>query len=94
METFDLYENRKPIFPTAIPTPDPVIFKLNNGLRYQYRDDGESNAYLVDQWFKVSDAKRAARYNPDLNNVYHLFTRYVLRTTNKISKHVLANRTR
>ncbi|XP_026318982.1 lipase member H-like [Hyposmocoma kahamanoa] len=59
----------------AVPAPDPVLFKKNDGLRFQYYDDGEGNLHLVDQWFKVSDAKEAIMYNADTRNVYHLFTR-------------------
>ncbi|KAJ8706735.1 hypothetical protein PYW07_012813 [Mythimna separata] len=53
---------------------NPVIRKLDEGLRYQYVQ-GPDGLHLVDLWGTVSDIAEAARYNPDRQNVYHLFTR-------------------
>ncbi|XP_075989793.1 pancreatic lipase-related protein 2-like isoform X2 [Anticarsia gemmatalis] len=36
---------------------------------------GAEGPELVDLWLKTSDVQQAARYNPDQNNGYHLFTR-------------------
>ncbi|KAJ8704818.1 hypothetical protein PYW08_012138 [Mythimna loreyi] len=54
---------------------DPVIRKLDDGLRYQYAEGPDGSLHLVDLWGKVSDLAAAARYNPDVQNMYHLFTR-------------------
>ncbi|XP_075989630.1 phospholipase A1 2-like [Anticarsia gemmatalis] len=54
---------------------DAVIRKLDDGLRYQYVQDGDGTPHLVDLWVKTSDLQAAARFNPDRQNVYHLFTR-------------------
>jgi hypothetical protein len=52
-----------------------VIRKLvPDGLRYNYAQT-EDGIQLVDSWVKVSDLVRSARYNPDTDNEYHLFTR-------------------
>ncbi|XP_073966217.1 pancreatic triacylglycerol lipase-like [Choristoneura fumiferana] len=58
----------------ALPTNDLVISKLG-GDRYQYMRAGNGVLHLVDTWLKVSDLNAAARYAPDTQNVYHLFTR-------------------
>ncbi|KAJ8704822.1 hypothetical protein PYW08_012142 [Mythimna loreyi] len=54
---------------------DPVIRKLDDGLRYQYVQGPDGSLHLVDLWGTVSDLAAAARYNPDMQNVYHLYTR-------------------
>ncbi|XP_072946634.1 pancreatic lipase-related protein 2-like [Epargyreus clarus] len=53
---------------------DPVIQKLDEQ-RYHYIQGPDGVSHLVDVWVKVSDISEAARYNPDRQNVYHLFTR-------------------
>ncbi|KAJ8706675.1 hypothetical protein PYW07_012753 [Mythimna separata] len=62
-------------FASAYPANDPVIGKFSEGLRYDYLEDDAGNAHLVDNWLKISDYDRLARYNPDQSNRYHLFTR-------------------
>ncbi|CAH0602331.1 unnamed protein product [Chrysodeixis includens] len=62
-------------FVAAFPADDPVIGKLSEGLRYDYLEDDAGNAHLVDNWLKISDYDKLARYNPDNSNRYHLFTR-------------------
>ncbi|XP_073966362.1 pancreatic triacylglycerol lipase-like [Choristoneura fumiferana] len=57
----------------ALPA-DTVISKLNDGPRYQYVSSGEGPK-LVDTWLTSSSMARTARYAPDTENVYHLFTR-------------------
>ncbi|CAB3258097.1 unnamed protein product [Arctia plantaginis] len=59
---------------SALPA-DPVIRKLDDGLRYQYAEGPDGTPQLVDLWLKSSDLAKSARYNPDTDNVYHLFTR-------------------
>uniref|UniRef100_A0A2H1VXQ6 SFRICE_019245 n=1 Tax=Spodoptera frugiperda TaxID=7108 RepID=A0A2H1VXQ6_SPOFR len=54
---------------------DPVIRKLDDGQRYQYMEGPDGALHLVDLWGKVSDVTAAARYDPDRQNVYHLYTR-------------------
>ncbi|XP_026747862.1 pancreatic lipase-related protein 2-like [Trichoplusia ni] len=55
---------------------DPVIAKLDpEGLRYGYIRDDDGVPHLVDSWIKASDLARNARYNPDTDNEYHLYTR-------------------
>ncbi|KAJ8706674.1 hypothetical protein PYW07_012752 [Mythimna separata] len=61
-------------FAAAYPANDPVIGKWSEGLRYDYLEDDAGNAHLVDNWLKISDYDRLARYNPDQTNRYHLFT--------------------
>ncbi|KAJ8706734.1 hypothetical protein PYW07_012812 [Mythimna separata] len=59
---------------SALPT-DHVIYKLDpSGPRYQYMNS-PAGPELVDLWMKTSDVLSAARYNPEVNNGYHLFTR-------------------
>ncbi|KAJ8704793.1 hypothetical protein PYW08_012113 [Mythimna loreyi] len=53
---------------------DPVIRKLEEGPRYQHVQ-GPDGVHLADVWATVSDVAESARYNPDRQNVYHLFTR-------------------
>ncbi|KAF9796884.1 hypothetical protein SFRURICE_009458 [Spodoptera frugiperda] len=62
---------------SAIPAAvDPVITKIDpEGLRYGYIRDDEGNPHLVDSWLKASDLRNMARYNPDVDNEYHLYTR-------------------
>ncbi|XP_063372108.1 lipase member H-like [Cydia amplana] len=60
---------------SALPTQDPVLRKLDPGPRFQHVSDGEGKLHLVDLWQKASDVREAARYNPDSQNIYHLFTR-------------------
>ncbi|XP_026747545.1 uncharacterized protein LOC113508663 [Trichoplusia ni] len=54
---------------------DSIISKLDDGVRYQYMLDGNGIPHLVDLWGTTSDLVEASRYNPDAENVYHLFTR-------------------
>nr|ACD37364.1 pancreatic lipase 2 [Mamestra configurata] len=54
---------------------DPVIRKLDEDLRHQYVEGPDGSLHLVDLWGTVSDAAEATRYNPDRQNVYHLYTR-------------------
>ncbi|XP_013188933.2 pancreatic triacylglycerol lipase [Amyelois transitella] len=61
----------------ALPTDqksDPIVKKLDEE-RFQKVLDGEGELHLVDLWLKTSDELDSARYNPDRQNVYHLFTR-------------------
>lgn len=60
---------------SALPA-DPVIYKLDDD-RFQYIIDDEGITHLVDLWVKSSDLRETARFNPDAQNAYHLFTRYV-----------------
>ncbi|KAF9406587.1 hypothetical protein HW555_013091 [Spodoptera exigua] len=60
-------------FTNALPA-DQVISKMDPGPRYQYMT-GPDGPELVDLWLKTSDVLAAARYNPNVNNHYHLFTR-------------------
>jgi hypothetical protein len=53
-----------------------VIRKLDNGLRYQYVQADDGQLHLVDMWMKTSDLNEVTRYDPDIHNFYHLFTRY------------------
>ncbi|KAJ8704791.1 hypothetical protein PYW08_012111 [Mythimna loreyi] len=53
----------------------PIIRKLSSGLRYDYAQDDTGRLHLVDLWTSVKDLMEAARYNPDTQNIYHLFTR-------------------
>ncbi|KAH9627750.1 hypothetical protein HF086_017293 [Spodoptera exigua] len=59
---------------SAYPAKDPVIGKWSEGLRYDYLEDDAGKVHLVDNWMKISDFDRLARYNPDASNRYHLFT--------------------
>ncbi|KAJ8706676.1 hypothetical protein PYW07_012754 [Mythimna separata] len=61
----------------AVPASlDPIISKLDpEGLRYGYLRDDEGTPHLVDSWIKASDLRNMARYNPDTDNEYHLYTR-------------------
>nr|XP_049696205.1 pancreatic triacylglycerol lipase [Helicoverpa armigera] len=54
---------------------DPIIRKLDSGLRFQYMRGPDGTPHLVDLWGTVEDLAKASRYNPDRQNVYHLFTR-------------------
>ena len=54
---------------------DPVIRKLDEDLRYQHVEGPDGSLHLVDLWGTVSDVAEAARYIPDRQNVYHLYTR-------------------
>ncbi|XP_075989629.1 pancreatic triacylglycerol lipase-like [Anticarsia gemmatalis] len=67
----------------AYPTEDQVLVKLDDGPRYQYMS-GPEGPELVDLWLKTSDVQQAARYNPDQNNHYHLFTRNNRQTSQPI----------
>ncbi|XP_049884302.1 pancreatic triacylglycerol lipase-like [Pectinophora gossypiella] len=58
---------------SALPTD--VLRKPDPGPRYQYVEAGDGSLHLADLWVKVSDVQEAARFNPDSQNVYHLFTR-------------------
>nr|ACD37363.1 pancreatic lipase 1 [Mamestra configurata] len=62
---------------SAVPAVlDPIITKLDpEGLRYGYLRDDEGIPHLVDSWIKASDLREMARYNPDTDNEYHLYTR-------------------
>ncbi|KAJ0184164.1 hypothetical protein K1T71_000587 [Dendrolimus kikuchii] len=57
------------------PLQDPVIKKLHDGPRFQHIEGPDGKLYLVDLWMKASDVAEAARFDPDRDNVYHLFTR-------------------
>ncbi|PZC75135.1 hypothetical protein B5X24_HaOG200562 [Helicoverpa armigera] len=59
----------------AYPTNDPILGKWSPGLRYDYMEDDSGSVHLVDNWLKLSDYEKLARYNPDASNRYHLFTR-------------------
>jgi hypothetical protein len=48
---------------------------LDDGLRYQYLEDSDGAIRLADHWRTVSDLEKTARFNPDRQIVYHLFTR-------------------
>ncbi|XP_030033676.2 pancreatic triacylglycerol lipase [Manduca sexta] len=54
---------------------DPVLIKLDDGLRYQHVQGPDGKLHLSDSWMKASDLEEVARFNPDRQNVYHLFTR-------------------
>ncbi|KAF9805134.1 hypothetical protein SFRURICE_013327 [Spodoptera frugiperda] len=69
-----LTTNPLPPYSQALPY-DPVIRKLDDGQRYQYMEGPDGALHLVDLWGKVSDVTAAARYDPDRQNVYHLYTR-------------------
>ncbi|XP_031767816.1 lipase member H-like [Galleria mellonella] len=58
---------------SALPA-DPVILKYDEN-RYQYIRGPDGTPHLEDMWMKASDLAGVARYNPDRQNVYHLFTR-------------------
>ncbi|KAJ2942491.1 hypothetical protein O0L34_g16099 [Tuta absoluta] len=53
---------------------DQVVYKLDDGPRFQYVE-AHNQLHLVDMWVKHSDLLEAARYSPDTQNIYHLFTR-------------------
>ncbi|XP_053622734.1 pancreatic triacylglycerol lipase-like [Plodia interpunctella] len=57
--------------PTELPK-DPFIDKVTED-RYQYVVDGEDQIHYVDLW--ASEDESTPRYDPDRQNVYHLFTR-------------------
>ncbi|XP_050671073.1 pancreatic triacylglycerol lipase-like [Leptidea sinapis] len=59
---------------SAVPT-NPIISKVEPGLRYQYAQDSDGNNHLVDLWMSINDLSEAARFFPEVSNVYHLFTR-------------------
>ncbi|KAH9627749.1 hypothetical protein HF086_017292 [Spodoptera exigua] len=54
---------------------DPVLRKIDDGPRYQHIEGPDGTLHLEDLWVKASDLAEAARYNPDRQNVYHLYTR-------------------
>ncbi|CAG9120234.1 unnamed protein product [Plutella xylostella] len=58
----------------ALPTPDPVLLRPSEQ-RFQYAQGPDGQLRLVDVWLKTSDVAASARYDPDRQNVYHLFTR-------------------
>ncbi|KAL4719930.1 hypothetical protein ACJJTC_010293 [Scirpophaga incertulas] len=60
---------------SGLPRPDTVLFKLDDGLRYQYVEDTDGGIHLADHWMTSEDFTRAARFDPDRQTVYHLFTR-------------------
>ncbi|XP_075990022.1 pancreatic lipase-related protein 2-like [Anticarsia gemmatalis] len=62
------------VLATALPS-DPVLSSWGEGLRYDYMETDDGDLQLVDNWMKLSDYERLARYNPDNSNRYHLFTR-------------------
>ncbi|KAJ8704792.1 hypothetical protein PYW08_012112 [Mythimna loreyi] len=59
---------------TALPQ-SPILRKLGSGLRYEYAQDDTGRLHLVDLWGTLNDLMEVVRYNPDTQNVYHLFTR-------------------
>ncbi|XP_059050399.1 lipase member H-A-like [Achroia grisella] len=58
---------------SALPA-DPIIRKYEE-TRYNYVRGPDGTPHLVDFWMKTSDLRDTAKYNPDRQNVYHLFTR-------------------
>ncbi|XP_050556540.1 lipase member H-like [Spodoptera frugiperda] len=54
---------------------DPVLRKIDDGPRYQYVEGPDGTLHLEDLWVKASNLAEAAKYNPDRQNIYHLFTR-------------------
>ncbi|VVC95499.1 unnamed protein product [Leptidea sinapis] len=59
---------------SPVPT-NPIISKVEPGLRYQYAQDSDGNNHLVDLWMSINDLSETARFFPEVSNVYHLFTR-------------------
>ncbi|KAF9408318.1 hypothetical protein HW555_011955 [Spodoptera exigua] len=53
--------------------PNGIFIPRGTGPRYQHVQDGLGRLHLVDLWQPATDF--SARYNPDRDNVYHLFTR-------------------
>lgn len=60
---------------SAINKGDQLLPKVDDVLTYQYVTGGERKNPGVDLWTKASDLEESARYNPDIVNTYHLFTR-------------------
>ncbi|KAJ2947739.1 hypothetical protein O0L34_g9514 [Tuta absoluta] len=60
---------------TAALPATPILGNPGEDLRYQYATDSKGQAHLVDLWMTVDSAKEAARFNPEVTNGYHLFTR-------------------
>ncbi|XP_075990001.1 pancreatic lipase-related protein 2-like isoform X3 [Anticarsia gemmatalis] len=54
---------------------DDIVSKLDPGPRYQYMPGPDGRQHLVDLWVKTRNVNEAAKYNPDVQNAYHLFTR-------------------
>ncbi|XP_048479794.1 pancreatic lipase-related protein 2 [Plutella xylostella] len=64
------------VFGIAAALPwNPVISKLEPGLRYQYVRASDGAPRLEDMWRTVGDLRDEPEYRPDVENVYHLFTR-------------------
>ncbi|KAI5639361.1 lipase domain-containing protein [Phthorimaea operculella] len=59
---------------SALPS-EWVLKKTEEGPRYQPVEDAKGEVHLADLWMKASDVGEAARFNPDSQIVYHLFTR-------------------
>ncbi|KAF9805129.1 hypothetical protein SFRURICE_013322 [Spodoptera frugiperda] len=53
--------------------PNGIYLRRAPGPRYQHVQDGLGRLHLVDLWQPATDFN--ARYYPDTENVYHLFTR-------------------
>ncbi|GBP13201.1 Pancreatic triacylglycerol lipase [Eumeta japonica] len=61
---------------TSAVSANPILRKLDSELRFQYvQDDATGQHHLADFWMSLSDLNEAARYVPDAQNIYHLFTR-------------------
>ncbi|KAJ2942490.1 hypothetical protein O0L34_g16095 [Tuta absoluta] len=59
---------------SALPS-EWILQKTEDGPRYQHLEDAKGGVHLADLWMKTSDVQEAARFNPDSQIVYHLFTR-------------------
>ncbi|CAG9118129.1 unnamed protein product [Plutella xylostella] len=59
----------------GLATGSPVLRKLESGPRFQYEQDATGQNHLVDTWVTLDNMAESARYTPELQNIYHLFTR-------------------
>ncbi|CAK1544581.1 unnamed protein product [Leptosia nina] len=60
---------------TALPAHETLNVKLDEGLRYQYAKDSNRQIQLADVQATSGDTYDPASFDPDVTNVYHLFTR-------------------
>ncbi|KAJ8704819.1 hypothetical protein PYW08_012139 [Mythimna loreyi] len=61
---------------SAIPhKTDQLLPKVDDVLTYQYVTGGEGKNLVVDLWAEAQQLEESARYQPDVVNAYHLFTR-------------------
>ncbi|KAJ8706670.1 hypothetical protein PYW07_012748 [Mythimna separata] len=61
---------------TAIPfKTEQLLPKVDDVLTYQYVTGGEGRNLLIDQWKQTRQTEQSARFEPDVVNAYHLFTR-------------------